>query len=106
MNLYFFVLYFYVFFTSILSIESFIDYNIVSPIISIDLKGNIFFLQYFSIFRALVAVLENYQQPDGSVIIPEKLRPYMGGLEILIPPTQKVPDSLKPLTGADDKAES
>ncbi len=30
--------------------------------------------------RALVAVLENYQQPDGSVAIPEALRPYMGGL--------------------------
>jgi seryl-tRNA synthetase len=30
--------------------------------------------------RALVAVLENYQQPDGSVAIPEVLRPYMGGL--------------------------
>jgi len=29
--------------------------------------------------RALVAVLENYQQPDGSVAIPEALRPYMGG---------------------------
>ncbi len=31
--------------------------------------------------RTLVAVLENYQQEDGSVIIPEVLRPYMGGLE-------------------------
>ncbi|MFY9972380.1 MAG: serine--tRNA ligase, partial [Roseiarcus sp.] len=31
--------------------------------------------------RALVAVLENYQQADGSVAIPEALRPYMGGLE-------------------------
>jgi seryl-tRNA synthetase len=30
--------------------------------------------------RALVAVMENYQQPDGSVAIPEVLRPYMGGL--------------------------
>ncbi|HEX6769770.1 MAG TPA: serine--tRNA ligase [Candidatus Binatia bacterium] len=30
--------------------------------------------------RTLVAVLENYQQKDGSVIIPEALRPYMGGL--------------------------
>jgi seryl-tRNA synthetase len=30
--------------------------------------------------RALIAVLENYQQPDGSVAIPEVLRPYMGGL--------------------------
>jgi seryl-tRNA synthetase len=31
--------------------------------------------------RTLVAILENYQQADGSVIIPEVLRPYMGGLE-------------------------
>ncbi len=33
--------------------------------------------------RTLVAVLENYQQPDGSVRVPEALRPYMGGLELL-----------------------
>src|SRR5690606_28378674 len=33
--------------------------------------------------RALVAVLENYQQPDGSVVVPEVLRPYMGGVERL-----------------------
>ena len=33
--------------------------------------------------RTLVAVMENYQQADGSVIIPEVLRPYMGGLERL-----------------------
>jgi len=33
--------------------------------------------------RALVAVVENYQQPDGSVVIPDVLRPYMGGLEVL-----------------------
>jgi seryl-tRNA synthetase len=31
--------------------------------------------------RTLVAILENYQQEDGSVMIPETLRPYMGGLE-------------------------
>jgi seryl-tRNA synthetase len=31
--------------------------------------------------RTLLAVLENYQQADGSVLIPEVLRPYMGGLE-------------------------
>ena len=30
--------------------------------------------------RTLVAILENYQQADGSVVIPEALRPYMGGL--------------------------
>ncbi|TDR94124.1 serine--tRNA ligase [Enterovirga rhinocerotis] len=33
--------------------------------------------------RALIAVLENYQQPDGSVVVPAALRPYMGGLERL-----------------------
>lgn len=33
--------------------------------------------------RALVAVLENYQQEDGSIIVPEVLRPYMGGLSLL-----------------------
>ena len=31
--------------------------------------------------RTFVAVLENYQQPDGSVVVPEALRPYMGGTE-------------------------
>ncbi|HEY1149131.1 MAG TPA: serine--tRNA ligase [Pseudoduganella sp.] len=35
--------------------------------------------------RTLVAVLENHQQADGSVVIPEVLRPYMGGLERLVP---------------------
>jgi seryl-tRNA synthetase len=33
--------------------------------------------------RTLVAVLENYQQADGDVLIPEALRPYMGGRERL-----------------------
>jgi len=31
--------------------------------------------------RTLIAILENYQQPDGSVAIPDALRPYMGGME-------------------------
>jgi len=31
--------------------------------------------------RTVVAILENYQQADGSVVIPEALRPYMGGME-------------------------
>ena len=35
--------------------------------------------------RTLVALLENYQQADGSVVIPEVLRPYMGSIEKLIP---------------------
>lgn len=35
--------------------------------------------------RALVAVLENYQQADGSVVIPEALKPYMGAIDKLVP---------------------
>jgi seryl-tRNA synthetase len=34
--------------------------------------------------RTVVAILENYQQKDGSVIIPDVLRPYMGGLERIV----------------------
>lgn len=33
--------------------------------------------------RTVVAILENFQQPDGKVAVPEALRPYMGGLEII-----------------------
>ncbi len=33
--------------------------------------------------RTTAAILENYQQADGSVVIPEALRPYMGGLEVI-----------------------
>ncbi|MBP7960840.1 MAG: serine--tRNA ligase [Caldilineaceae bacterium] len=33
--------------------------------------------------RIVIAILENYQQADGSVIVPEVLRPYMGGLEVI-----------------------
>eukprot|EP00980_Cylindrotheca_fusiformis_P022450 scaffold9308_cov115-Cylindrotheca_fusiformis.AAC.13 len=39
--------------------------------------------------RTLVAVLENYQRPDGSVVIPEVLRPYMGGKEVIEAPASK-----------------
>jgi seryl-tRNA synthetase len=35
--------------------------------------------------RTLVAVLENYQQEDGSVVVPEVLRPYFDGLELITP---------------------
>lgn len=35
--------------------------------------------------RTIVAILENHQQPDGSVRVPEVLRPYLGGREILEP---------------------
>lgn len=33
--------------------------------------------------RVMIAILENYQQKDGSVLIPEVLRPYMGGIEVI-----------------------
>ncbi len=33
--------------------------------------------------RALIAVLENYQQEDGSIVVPEVLRPYMGGADAI-----------------------
>ncbi|MEP2829053.1 serine--tRNA ligase [Parvibaculum sp.] len=33
--------------------------------------------------RTLVAVMENYQQEDGSIAVPEVLKPYMGGLEVI-----------------------
>ena len=33
--------------------------------------------------RTLIAVLENYQQVDGSVVVPEVLRPWMGGLDVI-----------------------
>lgn len=35
--------------------------------------------------RALVAVMENYQQADGSIVVPEVLRPYMGRTEVIRP---------------------
>ena len=38
-----------------------------------------------SLARPLIAVLENNQQPDGSVLIPKVLRPYMGGMERIEP---------------------
>ena len=36
-----------------------------------------------AIGRTMVAVLENYQQADGTITVPEVLRPYMGGLEVI-----------------------
>jgi seryl-tRNA synthetase len=33
--------------------------------------------------RVIIAILENYQQADGSVVVPEVLRPYMGGLDVI-----------------------
>jgi seryl-tRNA synthetase len=50
-----------------------------------DGKGNLFVHTLngsgTAVGRALIAVMENYQNEDGSVTIPEVLRPYMGGLE-------------------------
>jgi seryl-tRNA synthetase len=48
-------------------------------------KGNLFVHTLngsgVAVGRALIAVLENYQNEDGSVTIPDALRPYMGGLQ-------------------------
>ena len=35
--------------------------------------------------RVMIAVLENYQQADGSVVVPEVLRPWMGGIDVIHP---------------------
>lgn len=35
--------------------------------------------------RTLIAVMENYQQEDGSIAVPDVLKPYMGGLEVIAP---------------------
>jgi seryl-tRNA synthetase len=43
-----------------------------------------------AIGRTWLAVIENYQQADGSVVIPEVLRPYLDGLERLAPPPRRV----------------
>ena len=42
-----------------------------------------------AIGRTLVAILENYQNEDGSVTVPEVLRPYMRGLDLISAPTRK-----------------
>ena len=33
--------------------------------------------------RVMIAIMENYQQADGSIVIPEVLRPYVNGLELI-----------------------
>jgi seryl-tRNA synthetase len=33
--------------------------------------------------RVMIGILENYQQPDGSIVVPEALRPYMGGVDVI-----------------------
>ena len=35
--------------------------------------------------RVIVAILENHQQADGSVVIPQALRPFLGGREVFTP---------------------
>jgi len=35
--------------------------------------------------RTLIAVMENYQQADGSIVVPEVLRPWMGGIDVIRP---------------------
>ena len=35
--------------------------------------------------RTMIAIMENYQQADGSIVVPEVLRPYMGGVEVIRP---------------------
>ena len=44
--------------------------------------------------HTLVATLENYQQEDGSVVVPKVLRPYMGGLEACLLYTSPSPRDL------------
>ena len=36
--------------------------------------------------RTLIAVMENYQQEDGSIQVPDALQPYMGGLKLITAP--------------------
>jgi len=38
-----------------------------------------------AIGRVLIAIMENYQQPDGTIVVPEALRRYAGGLELITP---------------------
>jgi seryl-tRNA synthetase len=40
--------------------------------------------------RTLIAVMENYQQADGSLFIPEVLRPWMGGIDVIPPQAERV----------------
>jgi seryl-tRNA synthetase len=38
-----------------------------------------------AVTRAIVAILENHQQADGSVLVPAALRPYLGNREVMSP---------------------
>ena len=33
--------------------------------------------------RVMIAVMENYQQADGSIVVPDVLRPWMGGIDVI-----------------------
>lgn len=50
--------------------------------------------------RMIVAILETHQQADGSVNIPEPLRPFMGGMDVITPPGATAPSPLKPTAAA------
>ena len=50
------------------------------PVLAHTLNGS-----GLAVGRALVAVMENYQQADGSILIPSVLRPYMGGKDVIDP---------------------
>jgi seryl-tRNA synthetase len=55
-----------------------------------DGKGKVEFVHTLNgsglaVGRTLIAIMENYQQKDGSIVIPEALRPWMGGQELIAP---------------------
>jgi seryl-tRNA synthetase len=54
---------------------------------SLGLKDNILLHTLngsgLAVGRTLIAIMENYQQQDGSIIVPNILRPYMGGMEVI-----------------------
>jgi seryl-tRNA synthetase len=39
--------------------------------------------------RTMIAIMENYQNPDGSITVPDVLRPYLGGIDTIQPYTRK-----------------
>jgi hypothetical protein len=49
-------------------------------LVALDIDGTL-----CSTNRPIIALLETHQQEDGSVRVPEALRPYLGGLEVLKP---------------------
>ena len=56
--------------------------NKVKPVLCHTINGS-----GLAVGRTLVAILENYQRPDGSIVIPEVLRPYMKGKEVILKPS-------------------